>query len=587
MAKTTKVGKRSCSPGQLSANRANSKRSRGPRTPEGRMRSCMNNFKHGMRSAQTILPGESAALFAQKEAEILAAINPTDAVQAMLADRVVMRNWYRLRGERAIGSHTTEVIEEIFEGAGDRDAREVERLAPLVDTDADAVRQLRAFPAGVTHLLGQWAILESRLAKGFALLATQRRMCFTLSGKRPEQVLRDDPVATKWLRAQIGVMLDQNPLLNEVADFLGGQPPDDMAPHEFTIRTREMAASVLPRSAAFQLLKAYVAEAIAELKAHQVAIEAAADRKRQNAAVAAAVQTTREGIQIWNYIQGVDRGCDAALRRLEIRQKPPQPGPRRTPGGDAPVEEKESTKSEIRNPKGEDAERPRVSTPTMLEPAADRVAPSPVDEPDAKISTVEANSVLSLDPDSGCGTMEAPSMATPEPDAKISTVEANSVLSLDPDSGCVPMEAPSMATPEPDAKISTVEANSALSLDPDSGCVPLEVPSLATPEPDSDSDWAAFEAALDGPVDEDLQRFGPEGASLTWVRRQLEAARGSRGGEGAPVPTPAEDAGSGSDDRRARILEQWNLRMQELSDQIDAHFGIDTRRPGPDPGDSS
>jgi hypothetical protein len=175
----------------------------------------------------------------------------------------------------------------------------------------------------------------------------------------------------------------------------------------------------------------------------------------------------------------------------------------------------------------------------------------PVDEPDAKISTVEANPVRSLDPDSGCGTSEAPSTATPEPDAKISTVEANSVLSLDPDSGCGTTEAPSVATPDPD------------------------------------SDWAAFEAALDEPVDEDLKRFGPEAAGLTCVRRQLEAARGSRGGEGAPVPTPAEDAGSGSDDRRARIREQWNLRTQELSDQIDAHFGIDTRRPDPDPGDSS
>src|SRR6202030_306725 len=51
----------------------------------------------------------------------------------------------------------------------------------------------------------------------------------------------------------------------------------------------------------------------------------------EQAAGGAAVDSTPEGTRLMNYILQNERGCDAALRRLEIGRKPDRPGPKRAP----------------------------------------------------------------------------------------------------------------------------------------------------------------------------------------------------------------------------------------------------------------
>ena len=149
------------------------------------MKSSMNNLHHGMRSKQLLIPGESGPEFEKQKNALLEVLAPRDAVETMLADRVVIRNWYRLRGERATTGRASEIIDEIVEGADDRDAQEVDRLATLLDDDdPSALRQLRSFPAGVAYLLEQWSILQEHLIHNRNLLSTQRRRCFRLVGKR-------------------------------------------------------------------------------------------------------------------------------------------------------------------------------------------------------------------------------------------------------------------------------------------------------------------------------------------------------------------------------------------------------------------
>jgi hypothetical protein len=46
---------------KLAANRANAKKSTGPRTPEGKRRSSKNAVTHGMFCNDTVLPGEDAS----------------------------------------------------------------------------------------------------------------------------------------------------------------------------------------------------------------------------------------------------------------------------------------------------------------------------------------------------------------------------------------------------------------------------------------------------------------------------------------------------------------------------------------------
>src|SRR3954466_3508368 len=50
--------KREISPARLAANRANAKKSCGPRSPEGKAVSKFNGLVHGMRAESDILPGE-------------------------------------------------------------------------------------------------------------------------------------------------------------------------------------------------------------------------------------------------------------------------------------------------------------------------------------------------------------------------------------------------------------------------------------------------------------------------------------------------------------------------------------------------
>ena len=275
-----------------------------------------------MRSTQVILPGESAALFCEKEREIVSALMPADAVQQMLADRVVMRNWYRLRGERATVGRLSEGITEIVEDSVQVAFREVRRLGPLVDSDPEAVFELQTFPEGVTYLIEAWVVLLDRVLNYSELMYTERLRCFSLLGKRPEQVLTGDPVATRWLRAQIGSKLGEEASLEDVADFLGGQPPEWMPQDEFWIRVKEMAGSLHTRQGSIILLKTYIQRVITDLKALHTTLVEAAERKLHAAAEGALVDTSPEGTRLSNYIDKVDRGCDAALRRLEIRQKP-------------------------------------------------------------------------------------------------------------------------------------------------------------------------------------------------------------------------------------------------------------------------
>jgi hypothetical protein len=173
-----------------------------------------------------------------------------------------------------------------------------------------------------------------------------------------------------------------------------------MSQDEFGIRVMLMTESLEPRDVSFGRLIDYVAEAIAELEEHQAYIQEVAERKLQNAAFAASVDSTPEGHRLWGYIQGNEKGCDAALRRLENRRRPPAAG---------------STKSEIRNKlqiRMEKAQkRPAASAPMTLTPADDPAA--------APRTTVEA----------GAATKEDPIPSTAPPESGNSTFEAISEAS--------------------------------------------------------------------------------------------------------------------------------------------------------------
>jgi len=77
--------KRPVSEARRRANRENAKKSTGPRTPEGKQRSCLNATRHGILAQVILLPKEDMAAYNKFTADYAAALNPVGTVEIQLA----------------------------------------------------------------------------------------------------------------------------------------------------------------------------------------------------------------------------------------------------------------------------------------------------------------------------------------------------------------------------------------------------------------------------------------------------------------------------------------------------------------------
>jgi hypothetical protein len=81
---------------QLEANRANAKKSTGPRSQTGKARSRLNSRKHGLTAKTLIIVGERSDDFDQLRAELMNEHDPQSALEAELVERLAGILW-RLR----------------------------------------------------------------------------------------------------------------------------------------------------------------------------------------------------------------------------------------------------------------------------------------------------------------------------------------------------------------------------------------------------------------------------------------------------------------------------------------------------------
>lgn len=84
------------SPAQIAANRRNAAKSSGPKTAAGKAVVARNALRHGLTTRQVVVPGEGLADFVRFHAEIRGVLNPTDAIEEELVERIVICAW-RLR----------------------------------------------------------------------------------------------------------------------------------------------------------------------------------------------------------------------------------------------------------------------------------------------------------------------------------------------------------------------------------------------------------------------------------------------------------------------------------------------------------
>src|SRR5512134_291361 len=83
------------------ANRANAKKSTGPRTGQGRTRASLNRLLHGLRASTPVLPGEDASKLEDLTRRVTADVQPQGVVEEFMAERVAMGMWRLRRAERA------------------------------------------------------------------------------------------------------------------------------------------------------------------------------------------------------------------------------------------------------------------------------------------------------------------------------------------------------------------------------------------------------------------------------------------------------------------------------------------------------
>lgn len=81
---------------QIEANRANAKKSTGPKTEAGKLRSRKNSWKHGLSSEMLVIVGECPDDFDELRSELMAHYDPQSVFQAELVERLAGILW-RLR----------------------------------------------------------------------------------------------------------------------------------------------------------------------------------------------------------------------------------------------------------------------------------------------------------------------------------------------------------------------------------------------------------------------------------------------------------------------------------------------------------
>jgi hypothetical protein len=86
---------------QINANRLNAKKSTGPRTAEGKSRSCMNALKSGVDAYAETIPTEDPAALEALAAEYIQRFHPVTPDERHLVDTLIHTDWLRRRLARA------------------------------------------------------------------------------------------------------------------------------------------------------------------------------------------------------------------------------------------------------------------------------------------------------------------------------------------------------------------------------------------------------------------------------------------------------------------------------------------------------
>jgi hypothetical protein len=88
---------------QIAANRANSQKSTGPVTDEGKAKSSLNRLSHGLTSNATIVGTENPEEFKALLFDLMGEYEPATPTEQILVEKMALNQWLSLRGFRLQG----------------------------------------------------------------------------------------------------------------------------------------------------------------------------------------------------------------------------------------------------------------------------------------------------------------------------------------------------------------------------------------------------------------------------------------------------------------------------------------------------
>jgi hypothetical protein len=115
------MNKRESSEKQSAASRTNGKNSRGPITPEGKLRSSRNSTRHGLLTRVIVLEGESRDRFNDLVRQLNEALKPQTQIDHLLVGKLAASHWRQVRiwnlerdGEKTGGDHEMRLDRQFF-----------------------------------------------------------------------------------------------------------------------------------------------------------------------------------------------------------------------------------------------------------------------------------------------------------------------------------------------------------------------------------------------------------------------------------------------------------------------------------------
>ncbi len=177
---------------QIIANQANSAKSTGPKSAEGKDISRRNALKHGLAALSLVLPDEEAAAVAARVEEWTPALKPQDAYDEWLVEQVAASS---VQIERCRALDATLRDRQVSRAAlcwdEDREADAEELGARLAKSPATVARKLRGTKHGCEWMIGRWEGLSRILEAKGDWDDAQQRLALDLLGTPAE--LRDGP----------------------------------------------------------------------------------------------------------------------------------------------------------------------------------------------------------------------------------------------------------------------------------------------------------------------------------------------------------------------------------------------------------